>query len=177
MFKYNSGRYYSYGPEGLPIHASIVREIPDAKSTERIATLRQPLLNMASRHIRLCADEGIYVRVTQADRTDEQQDALYALGRTAPGKIVTKAKAGYSWHNFKLAYDVVILEWSRLHNKYVTNWNTNDPRWTRIGELGEQIGMKWGGRWKKFPDYPHFEFHMGMHNLEEARDLKKRGVI
>jgi peptidoglycan LD-endopeptidase CwlK len=39
--------------------------------------------------------------------------------RTAPGKIVTNAKGGYSNHNFGLAVDVVPFEEGTL------NWNTN----------------------------------------------------
>ena len=35
-------------------------------------------------------------------RTFAQQNALYAQGRITPGKIVTKAKGGQSWHNFGL---------------------------------------------------------------------------
>jgi peptidoglycan L-alanyl-D-glutamate endopeptidase CwlK len=40
------------------------------------------------------------IRVTQGLRTFEEQDALYAQGRTKPGKKVTNAKAGQSIHNY-----------------------------------------------------------------------------
>src|SRR5574343_1544593 len=41
-------------------------------------------------------------------RSNEEQDALYAQGRTTKGKIVTNAKAGQSKHNFKpsKAFDI-----------------------------------------------------------------------
>jgi hypothetical protein len=44
-------------------------------------------------------------------RTMEEQAALYAKGRTKqPGKIVTKAKPGQSYHNYGLAFDWVPLK-------------------------------------------------------------------
>jgi hypothetical protein len=43
------------------------------------------------------------VRFTHTLRTIAEQDALYAQGRTKPGKKVTNAKGGQSYHNFGLA--------------------------------------------------------------------------
>lgn len=36
-------------------------------------------------------------------------------------------------------------------------WNAPDFVWRTMGEIGEAHGLKWGGRWKEFPDCPHFE--------------------
>ncbi|MBO6100850.1 MAG: M15 family metallopeptidase [Spirochaetaceae bacterium] len=36
-------------------------------------------------------------------------------------------------------------------------WNAPDFVWERMGEIGESLGLKWGGRWKDFKDCPHFE--------------------
>lgn len=35
-------------------------------------------------------------------------------------------------------------------------WNAPESVWERMGEIGEQCGMSWGGRWKT-KDCPHFE--------------------
>ena len=43
-------------------------------------------------------------------RTMEEQTALFAIGRTSPGKVVTKARAGESYHNYGLAFDWVPLK-------------------------------------------------------------------
>jgi peptidoglycan L-alanyl-D-glutamate endopeptidase CwlK len=48
----------------------------------------------------MLAQEGILIRVVQGLRSWNEQDALYAMGRTAPGKIVTNVKGGYSYHCF-----------------------------------------------------------------------------
>ena len=53
-----------------------------------------------------CAREGILLMVTQTYRTYQEQAALYAKGRTAAGPAVTNAPPGYSWHNFRRAFDV-----------------------------------------------------------------------
>jgi peptidoglycan L-alanyl-D-glutamate endopeptidase CwlK len=47
------------------------------------------------------------IRVVQGLRSWTEQDALYAMGRTAPGKIVTNVKGGYSYHNYGMAVDCV----------------------------------------------------------------------
>ena len=36
-------------------------------------------------------------------------------------------------------------------------WNAPQEVWEIMGEVGENCGLKWGGRWKDFPDSPHFE--------------------
>ena len=36
-------------------------------------------------------------------------------------------------------------------------WNAPKEVWEIMGEVGEACGLKWGGRWKDFPDSPHFE--------------------
>ena len=51
--------------------------------------------------------QGIDLLVTSTYRDNASQNALYAQGRTTPGKIVTNAKAGQSWHNYRCAVDVV----------------------------------------------------------------------
>jgi len=35
-------------------------------------------------------------------------------------------------------------------------WNAPEEVWERMGEIGEENGLKWGGRWKN-KDCPHFE--------------------
>lgn len=79
---------------------------------------------------------GIDLRVIDGYRTVEQQDRLYAQGRTLPGNIVTKAKGGFSNHNFGLAIDVVPFE----NGKF--NWNTK--YYPVIGLVGESRGLEWG---------------------------------
>lgn len=52
------------------------------------------------------ASLGIKVILTWGYRSTEEQNKLYAKGRTAPGSMVTNACGGYSWHNFGLGAPV-----------------------------------------------------------------------
>jgi peptidoglycan LD-endopeptidase CwlK len=108
--------------------------------------------------IALCKAEGIDLRVTSTLRTFQQQAELYAQGRTKPGKKVTNAKPGQSWHNYGLAFDVCPFYRDK------PSWNSR--HWERIGTLGKQLGLSWGGDWLR-PDRPHFEYHPNL-TLAEA---------
>jgi len=49
------------------------------------------------------------IRIVQGLRTIEEQNDLYAQGRTKQGKKVTNAKGGSSFHNYGLAVDFCLL--------------------------------------------------------------------
>lgn len=96
----------------------------------------------------------IEIRVTHTLRTMDEQAKLYAQGRTLPGPIVTKAKPGQSPHNFGMAFDICFAG----KKPYPPE---EDPRWLELGQLGESLGLSWGGptgHLDRFTfDRPHFE--------------------
>jgi peptidoglycan L-alanyl-D-glutamate endopeptidase CwlK len=112
--------------------------------------------------------------VTQGLRTFAEQDALYAVGRTkAPiGKqyIVTNARGGQSWHNFGLAFDIVVLD---SVGKF--DWDASHPGWRKAAELGKSVGLEWGGDWKGFKDRPHFQYTGGL-TLAQCREWYAGGL-
>lgn len=97
-----------------------------------------------------CAEEGIDIIFTSTYRDIESQEALYAQGRTKPGQIVTDARGGDSFHNYRVAFDVVPV----VNGKAV--WG-DKQLWERIGVIGKLCGLEWGGSWKGFKDRPHFQ--------------------
>src|SRR5262245_45286588 len=106
---------------------------------------------------------GVSILVTQTYRTAAEQNALYAMGRTSAGRIVTNSPAGYSWHEYGRAFDIGFLIGQRL-----TYTIKDQPGiWEMLGDLGEKHGLEWGGRWKK-PDMPHFQNIAGI-TLAQAR--------
>jgi len=133
----------------------------DIHSDRRINKLH-PLIQAKAREFIIRAEKelGITLRVSSGFRDWEQQTRLYAQGRTAPGKRVTNAKAGESYHNYGLALDVVEIKDGQ------PIWN--NPKWNEIGALGERLGFEWGGRWKR-PDRPHFAMTFGKHHTELAQ--------
>jgi peptidoglycan L-alanyl-D-glutamate endopeptidase CwlK len=34
--------------------------------------------------------------------------------------------------------------------------------WNKIGTIGESVGLEWAGRWKRFREFPHFQFTGGL---------------
>lgn len=132
---------------------ALMRVVWDQVSEYRLGKLHPKVREAARKFINAAEAEGIKLRVTHTLRTIAEQDALYAQGRTAPGKIVTNAKGGRSFHNYGLALDVVEIKDGKAL------WS--NPRWNRIGELGKQYGFKWGGDWQSLKDMPHFEMTFG----------------
>ena len=89
----------------------------------------------------------------------ESQAALFAQGRTVPGTRVTNAMPGESWHNWRVAFDVVPLRFG----KPVWGCAGKDGElWERVGEIGEASGLEWAGRWKTFREMAHFQFTGGL---------------
>ena len=99
-----------------------------------------------------CANNQIDLIVTCTFRSAAEQMALYAQGRTTPGPIVTRAKAGQSAHNYGFAIDVVPL----VNGK--PEWTGHNLVWQEVGRLGQARGMRWyGAPDSKFFEMPHFQ--------------------
>lgn len=103
--------------------------------------------------------QGIDVVITDGFRSFEEQDELYARGRTTEGQIVTYSKGGESYHNYGLAIDFAL----RVDNgdiiwdmEYDGNGNGKSD-WMEVAEIGKKLGFEWGGDWQGFKDYPHFQ--------------------
>jgi peptidoglycan L-alanyl-D-glutamate endopeptidase CwlK len=127
----------------------------DARSEKVLATLH-PQVQAVMRSFlvaakAIAAKSGLEVKAISGLRTYQEQDALYAKGRTAPGSIVTKARGGYSNHNFGLAIDIGVF--SADGKKYFGEHKLYDE----LGPLGQSLGLEWGGAWK-FRDEPHYQF-------------------
>jgi peptidoglycan L-alanyl-D-glutamate endopeptidase CwlK len=131
-------------------------------SEARIARLEPVIQSKARALLDAARAQGIELTVTQGLRTMDEQAALYAQGRTAPGQVVTNAKPGSSWHNFGLAFDVAVV----VNGK--PTWPSDQTLWDKIGELGKAQGLVWGGDFQSFKDMPHFQYTGGL-TLEQAR--------
>lgn len=120
----------------------------DKVTNKRILSLDSKLQPKATSFInRVDKELGVKLRITDGFRSIEEQNLLYAQGRTTPGNIVTNAKGGESLHNFGKAFDVVQMKnGTPIWNKF-----SND-----IVSIANDLGLKWGGHWKNFKDYPHF---------------------
>jgi LysM repeat protein len=139
-------------------------------NSQRLARVHPRLAELGLRMIDVCAQAGVAVLITQGLRTVQEQDDLYAQGRSKPGKIVTNAKGGQSWHNFGLAFDIVVLD-----SVGKAEWDTAHPGWKEAAKIGKSLGLEWGGDWKSFKDLPHFQLVNGL-TLAKCRELLPQGL-
>jgi peptidoglycan L-alanyl-D-glutamate endopeptidase CwlK len=110
-------------------------------------------------------------------RTFAEQNVLYAQGRTKPGKIVTNARGGLSYHNYGQAIDIVLII-----NGKEASWNDKKDfdgdgkaDWMEIVNIFKQFGWEWGGDWK-FSDSPHFQKTLG-YSVRQLVALHQAGKV
>lgn len=112
----------------------------------KINELQESVRPLALQLVEQAAQQGIALQIVSAYRTPSAQQALLQSG-----KGVTNAGALLSYHNHRLAFDVVPSEYLPLKD-----WNPEGSLWPKIGAIGKSIGLEWGGDWKK-KDLPHFQ--------------------
>lgn len=102
---------------------------------------------LLDKFLKKCAENGIYIIITEGIRTQERQNELYAQGRTKSGIIVTNAKdALSSQHGWGIAIDFAINDNALVYDsKYMS----------KVGAIAKSVGLGWGGDWKDFVDTPH----------------------
>lgn len=119
--------------------------------------------------------DNVMIRVVQGLRTIEEQDALYAQGRTKPGKIVTKAKGGASFHNYGLAFDFALLYDKDKNGSFETlSWDEHDLLWKQVVKVFEAKGWFWGGNFSKIHDAPHLQKTFG-YTWQQLKAMYKAG--
>ena len=88
-------------------------------------------------------------------RDIEQQNYLYAQGRTRPGRKVTNAKGGQSEHQYRIAWDCVPLQGGKAM------WG-DKKAYKLMGAVAATLGILWAGAWTgKFKETAHFSFRDG----------------
>lgn len=103
-----------------------------------------------------CEKQGLKIKVTDCFRSREEQDALYAKGRTVPpiGKKYTVTNApgsSYSSHHmWGTAFDF-------CRNDGRDAYDDRDGFFSKVGAIGKNLGLEWGGDWSSLVDKPHFQ--------------------
>lgn len=154
----------------------------DERSERMLATLDPKAQPMFREFLALAqgtaASLGCEYILVSGNRTYAEQDALYAQGRTAPGKIVTKARGGYSSHNFEIGADAGVF----LGKIYLDN-GTKEQRvraahvHRACSEHAEACGLEWGGNWKTFIDQPHYEVRTNLTTAQKRKLYKQKGSV
>lgn len=144
----------------------------DQRTEANIATLL-PKTQIAARKAMIAIKAlggGLTVQILSGTRTYVEQTAIYAQGRSKPGKIVTNAKAGQSNHNFGIAFDIGIFKGKTY---YTGATAAQTKSYIDVSKLIKPCGLLWGGDWKN-PDYPHYELKTGM-SVTQVRNLLETG--
>lgn len=152
----------------------------DSNSETRLAQINPAIAMMVRILAANLADASVAdeIRVVQGLRSWDQQAALYAEGRTAPGvpcvhdgvarpvgtcpvhhlgEIVTRSEPGNSWHNFGLAVDVAPFTNDGVHAFKVPDWNADHPNWKQMEAAARLAGFVCGADFRTFPDNPHLQ--------------------
>lgn len=102
--------------------------------------------------------------ITDSLRTTEQQQALYAQGRTKAGSKVTnvdgvKVKSNHQAKSDKYGYAVDLYAFYNGAVQVKDDKTIINKLAPHIKATAKKLGIKieWGGDWKSFKDYPHFE--------------------
>jgi len=124
-------------------------------NSRRIDDLLPKPNQLCNQFVSLCKQAGIDVIITSTYRDFESQAALYAQGRTIPGRKVTNARAGQSYHNYRVAFDFCPI----VNGK--PQWN-DLKLFEKCGHIAESIGLEWAGRWVKFKELAHCQYTNGL---------------
>lgn len=141
-------------------------------NSRSIMDLHPKVQVMVNAMIESCIKAGFDILITSTYRDAESQNALYSQGRTKKGSIVTNAKAGESFHNYRLAFDIVPLR----DGKPV--WGTkgiDGKLWKDIAKIGKACGLEWAGDWKgKLQEMAHFQYTGGLTlaDLQNGKTIK-----
>lgn len=135
-------------------------------ASRKIEDLRPDLQPVALEFLRRCTAlevNGVDIIFTCTYRSNDEQAALYASGRTKPGPILTHAEPGVSAHNFTLngkpaarAFDYGVI----VNGKY--DAQGVHPAWAQAGRIAMELGLNWYGKpGAKFREMPHCELKKG----------------
>lgn len=115
-----------------------------------IHALHPDLQQKIAELLQLCEKNGLKIGIGECLRTVAEQDALYAQGRTKPGKRVTNAKGSSysSQHQWGIAFDF-------YRDDGLGAYNNSDGFFQKTGSLAKSVGLGWGGDWKSPVDLPH----------------------
>lgn len=116
---------------------------------------------------------GIIVKPISGRRTISDQAVLWNKGRDDKGKIigniVTKARPGYSPHNYGEGCDLCPVN-PKTQELW---WNAPDDIWNVMHRVAENIGLVPGYDFKSIVDKPHIESK----TWREKRDAWEKGKL
>ena len=129
--------------------------------------IREEVMDIYVNEIVPALSSSTYCRFAYTLRTFQEQDELYAMGRTKMydqnGKrlgVVTQAKGGQSLHCYGLALDIVLINGRSAYWDIYRDFDDDSiPDWVEIARIFESHDWEWGNSWG---DSPHFQRTFGL---------------
>lgn len=115
-------------------------------SDTKIDSLSSRMKPLACELIAKCIEARIDVRIIETLRSKERQAELI--------------EKGVSWTTNSKHLTGDAIDIAPVAVLPLKNWAPYHPHWNVIGEIGENLGLSWGGRWH-VRDCAHFEFTGG----------------
>lgn len=125
-------------------------------NSRNLNDLHPRVKTLAETFLKRCYEAGYDILIYSTYRDVEAQNAIYAQGRTTKGAIVTNAKGGQSFHNYRCAFDWVPIQGGKAR------WN-DSLAYSKCGKIAEEVGLEWAGRWTgKLKETAHCQFTGGL---------------
>ncbi|CAI9429275.1 D-alanyl-D-alanine carboxypeptidase-like protein [Candidatus Ornithobacterium hominis] len=152
----------------------MIQDKPTREKVEKLHPKIRPELEQIIQECDRALTGRAKLRITQGYRTIAEQNALYAQGRTKPGKRVTNARGGSSVHNYALAVDMaLIIDGKSASWDVKADWDGDKQAdWMEVVLIFKRHGWEWGGDWRTFRDMPHFQKTFG-HSVQSLKNLRK----
>ena len=120
-------------------------------ASRKLTDLCPELQAIVPKFVEACAELGIDVLIHCTWRGEAEQNKVFAEGKS-------KLKYPKSKHNAidengkpaARAFDAVPYKGRTCQWSDVSSYE-------KMGEVAEDLGLEWGGRWGKFRDRPHFQ--------------------
>ncbi len=158
-----SGRTKTEVASSSPAGA-IERSVNDVAGRSRLIgehllePLHPELARMARELHALALTEGIGFRIIHGYAPYERRS------KPGPGGMA-------NWHQFGLAFDVLLDERRGLGDAR-QQFEVDEGKWRRLGEIAAELGLVWGGVWRSYDPF-HLEWHPGDDALISKEDLAK----
>lgn len=149
------------------LYSTLPPEIKQALSRIDHRKLYFPFFAKLVKTIQIVHAKGKSFWVTQGMRTVEEQNALYAQGRTKPGGIVTKVIGGHSCHNYGIAADAVYDK--SKEPGLQPSWQKEDL--IHFADAALETGLDAGFYWKNFFDGPHVQLDIRKYGITARNQL------
>jgi len=130
--------------------------------------LQHAYIELRERYMRSFSGRDLILVCTY--RSPQEQAELYQSGRSKPGPILTNCDGvrKMSQHNVNpsRAFDVGVIDGGKYRG--------DEAAYAPLGDIAKDLGIIWGGSWKRLKDFCHFQAEV---SSNEGVDAASGGKI